>query len=66
MSRVEQVEGQVQSLSREELKLFRDWFSQFDAESWDEQIEADVKDGKLQSLAERAIRDHESGRSTVL
>ncbi len=66
MSKVEHIEGQVQGLSREELKVFRDWFSRFDAESWDEQIEADIKNGKLQSLAERAIRDHESGRSTVL
>jgi hypothetical protein len=66
MSRVEHVEGQVKSLSLDELKAFRDWFAQFDAEVWDDQIEADAKNGKLRPLAERAVHDHESGRSTVL
>jgi hypothetical protein len=66
MSRVERIEGQVKSLSIEELKDFRDWFARFDAEVWDAQIEADATNGKLQSLAERALRDHESGRSTIL
>ena len=66
MSRVEHIEGEVKSLGLDELKAFRDWFAQYDAEAWDEQIEADAKNGKLRSLAERALRDHESGRSTVL
>lgn len=59
-------EGQVRSLSSEELKAFRDWFARFDAEAWDAQIEADSNNLKLQSLAERALRDHESGRSSRL
>lgn len=66
MSRVEQIEGQLKALSPEELKAFRDWFAHFDAENWDQQIEADARDGKLRSLAERALHDHQSGRSTVL
>ena len=66
MSRVEDIEGQVKSLSSEELKAFRDWFAKFDAEVWDAQIEADVKEGKLRSRAEKALRDHESGRSSRL
>lgn len=66
MSRVERVEGEVQNLSAEELKAFRDWFTRFDAATWDKQIEADADNGKLRSLAERALKDHESGRSTVL
>jgi hypothetical protein len=66
MSRVEQIEGEVKSLSPDELRAFRDWFARFDADVWDDQIEADAKNGKLKSLAERALRDHESGRSTLL
>ena len=66
MSRVEHIEGQVKGLSVDELRAFRDWFRRFDAEVWDDQIEADAKNGRLLSLAERALQDHESGRSTVL
>lgn len=66
MSRVEQIEGEIRTLTPDELKTLRDWFFQFDAEAWDQQIEADVRSGKLKSLVERAIRDHEAGRSTPL
>jgi hypothetical protein len=66
MSRVENLKGQVKSLTSEELKSFREWFAQFDAEAWDAQIEADAKNGKLRALAERALRDHNAGRSTPL
>jgi hypothetical protein len=66
MSRVEQIEGQVQSLSADELKAFREWFARFAADLWDQQIESDAKNGKLLSLADRALRDHVGGRSTEL
>lgn len=66
MNRVEDLEDQVKNLSTEELRLFREWFTRFDSEAWDAQIQADAKSGKLRSLAERALRDHQSGRSTVL
>ena len=66
MSRVERIAGEIQNLSAEELKAFRDWFTRFDAAAWDEQIEADATNGRLDSLAERALKDHKAGRSTVL
>jgi hypothetical protein len=66
MDRVENLEGQVKNLSLAELRAFRDWFANFDAEVWDEQIEADSRNGKLRSFAERALRDHEAGRSSRL
>ena len=66
MSRVEQIEGQVKSLNADELKVFRDWFVRYEADCWDQEIEADAKNGKLLSLAESALRDHGNGRSTEL
>ena len=66
MSRVERVEGEVSSLNADELKAFRDWFARFDAAAWDGQIESDANNGKLRTLADRALRDHEAGRSTLL
>ncbi len=66
MSRVENIESEIRQLSTEELTAFREWFTRFDAEAWDRQFEADVKAGKLDGLAERALRDHAAGRSTKL
>lgn len=58
MGKVEIIEGQIKELSREQLAKFREWFAGFDAEVWDRQFEADVKAGKLDALAENALRDH--------
>jgi hypothetical protein len=66
MSRVEQLEGQVKDLRPEELAAFREWFMVFDAEVWDRQFEADAIAGKLDGMADRALRDHTAGRSTKL
>jgi hypothetical protein len=66
MSKVENLEKQIRQLSPEELAEFRRWYADFDGELWDRQFEADVKAGKLDALAERALRAHEAGQSTKL
>lgn len=66
MSRLENIEGQVKQLTPQELRAFRDWFLQFDAEAWDAQFESDVKSGKLDRFADQALRDYEGGQATKL
>lgn len=66
MSKVENLERQIQQLSPEELAEFRRWFAEFDAQIWDRQFAADVAAGKLDSLAEKALRAHAAGESTEL
>jgi hypothetical protein len=65
MSRLESVENVTQR-TPEELRAFRDWFAEFDANLWDRQLESDARKGKLDRFAERAFRDHEAGRTTDL
>ena len=64
MSKVEALEKRISALSAEELSEFRQWFAEFDAAAWDRQIERDAKAGKLDALADEALRDHASGKST--
>ena len=66
MGKVESIENLIQELSPEELAALREWFAMHDAEAWDRQFEADAKAGKLDAVAERALRDHVAGRSTKL
>ena len=66
MSRISDLEHQVQSLSADELASFRRWFAEFDAAAWDRQFEGDVKAGKLDALGERARQAHASGKSSKL
>jgi hypothetical protein len=66
LTRVQEIEQRIKALSAEELTALRDWFVRFDAEVWDRQFETDVRAGKLDGLAERALRAHANGQSTKL
>ncbi|MEO6308990.1 MAG: hypothetical protein ABIO96_02090 [Nitrospiraceae bacterium] len=66
MSKVESIEQQIEKLSPAELTAFRRWYVAFDAAAWDNQFEADVKAGKLDAFADKALRAHTSGQSTKL
>jgi hypothetical protein len=66
MSKIEAIEEQIENLSPDELAAFRQWYAAFDAEIWDRQFEADVKAGKLDALADMALRAHTSGQSKPL
>ncbi len=64
MSAVFEIENAVQKLSRGDLTAFREWFLGFDAAAWDKQFEEDVAAGRLDALADEAIRDLREGRCT--
>lgn len=66
MGKVETIEREVQSLSSDELREFRRWFREFDANAWDQQIEDDARSGKLDALAEEALKTLKSGNATEL
>ena len=66
MGKIENLEKQIRELSDQELSALRQWFAEYDAEKWDRQLEADVKAGKLDTLAEQALREHAEGRTKPL
>jgi hypothetical protein len=66
MGKVEKIERDIQDLSPEEMTELREWFAAFDEEAWDQQFEADVRAGKLDALADQALKAHASGRTTKL
>lgn len=66
MSTVHEIEEAVQQLSPEDLATFRVWFAEFDGAAWDRQFEEDVAAGRLDQLAQEALRDLHEGRCTEL
>ena len=66
MGKVEAIESAIQSLSPDEFARLREWFLEFDWSAWDRKIESDANAGKLDELAERALRQHASGKTTPL
>jgi len=63
---VEKIKQDVQALSPEELAQFRAWFLEYDWAAWDRQLEHDVRAGKFDDLAEKALRDHAAGKTKPL
>jgi hypothetical protein len=66
MSEVEQLEARIQHLSPQDLAKFRAWFFEFDARVWDQQIEADLRAGKLNGLIADALAEYKSGKAREL
>lgn len=66
MNALLEIEQAVAQLPQSDLATFRKWFAQFDAAAWDAQFESDVMAGKLDALAEEALRDLHEGRCTDL
>lgn len=65
-SAVKSIENAVQQLGRNDLAVFREWFSSYDAAEWDSQIERDICAGKLDALAEEGIAEFEAGLTRSL
>lgn len=63
MGKIETLEKEIELLSSAELKEFRNWFLEYDAKTWDQSIERDITSGKLDHLAEEALKSHKQGKS---
>ena len=61
MSKIEEIEAAIESLSEEEYVRFRMWFSERDWKKWDRQIEADSESGKLDFLIKEALDEKKKG-----
>ncbi|HTU93313.1 MAG TPA: hypothetical protein VMF69_24745 [Gemmataceae bacterium] len=66
MGTVDEIEQAIRNLGPQDLAVLREWFAAFDAELWDCQLEQDVAAGRLDRLAEEALRDLSEGRCTDL
>jgi len=66
MSKVEAIEREIESLSPEELAVFRSWFVERDWQAWDRELERDVSDGRLGRFAAEALAEAERGETTEL
>ncbi len=61
MLTLEQIETAILKLPPDKLQKLMEWFFNLDYEQWDRQLEKDISDGKLDSLAQEAISDFEAG-----
>jgi hypothetical protein len=61
MLTLNQIEAAILTLSSDEFQRLRQWVLDVDYQRWDEQLEQDIADGKLEALAEEAIAEFKAG-----
>ncbi len=66
MSKIEQLEREIEKLSRTQLAKFREWFRRHDATEWDRQLGTDAQAGRLDKLADNALATHKAGKTKEL
>jgi len=60
MSDVKSIADAVKSLPPQDLAEFRRWFSEFDAATWDRQIEQDLAEGRLDGMLAEVQADYQA------
>ena len=63
---VKEIESAIADLPPAEIAELAKWFEEFHAQIWDQQIERDLKAGRLDSLLEEAKQDFERNRCEPL
>lgn len=66
MRKIEEIEHDIEKLSKSELKSFRQWFLEYDAEAWDNQFQVDAEAGTLDDFADEAIKEFRAGKTSEL
>jgi hypothetical protein len=57
MSTIEQIKTAILSLAPFEFQRLKQWIFVVDYQRWDEQLERDIVEGKLDALVEEAIAE---------
>jgi hypothetical protein len=57
MSRVKELAGQIKTLSSSEFPELRTWLAEYGAELRDRQLCADAISGRLDAIADQAMKD---------
>ena len=61
MSNITQIQNTILSLSETDYRQLRQWFSELDWKNWDQQIEADSNNKKLDFLIAEAFEAKKKG-----
>lgn len=62
MMLVEQLQVEIEALPQTEFERLRNWIAEKDWMRWDEQLVADVENGKLDFLLEEALAAKKHGK----
>ncbi|MEW6061980.1 MAG: hypothetical protein AB1600_08580 [Bacteroidota bacterium] len=61
-SKLETIQTLIYELSKDERDRLREWFDEFEGDSWDKKFDDDVKEKKLDPSASQAKKDFNEGK----
>ena len=62
MNLLEQIQAKIYELTREERTRLREWFDEFDGDSWDKDFDENVKEKKLDDETSKAKKNYSDGK----
>ena len=63
---IKEIESAIAQLPPSDLAELAKWFEEYHAQVWDDQLEQDVKSGRLDALIREAEKDFEQGQCETL
>ncbi|MCQ8103790.1 hypothetical protein NP590_06705 [Methylomonas sp. SURF-2] len=66
LNEVELLEQRIAALDNAAFAKLRDWFVEFEQRRWDQKIETDESEGKLDVLINNALTEYQSGKAREL
>lgn len=63
---MESLEQRIEALDNAAFAKLLDWFIEFEQRRWDQKIETDVVEGKLDALIGNAFAEYQSGKARKL
>jgi hypothetical protein len=66
MSTVEEITAAIEQLPADQVARLQAWLAEYAERLWDEQIEQDERDGRLDTLIDQALVEHRAGRTRPL
>ncbi|MCK9605127.1 MAG: hypothetical protein M0R33_01610 [Methylomonas sp.] len=63
---MELLEQRIAALDNVAFAKLRDWFVEFEQRRWDQKIETDESEGKLDALINSALTEYQSGMAREL
>ncbi|MFA5832394.1 MAG: hypothetical protein WDA22_02850 [Bacteroidota bacterium] len=62
MNLLEQIQSKIYELSKEERARLREWFDEFDGDSWDKDFDDHLKEKKLDGEVSKAKKNFSDGK----
>ncbi len=62
MNLLEEIQSRIYELSKEERSRLREWFDEFEGDSWDQEFDETMKEKKVQPEAGKAKQDFSDGK----